>query len=246
MTPSAVRIALVYPELLGTYGDGGNALVCRERLLRRTIPAEVVMVPAGEPIPSGCDVYLLGGGEDDPQTLAAAGLRGPALSTAVEGGAVLLAVCAGFQIIGESFPGQGGADHPGVGLVDIRTRAGSPRAVGDLAVRPAPALGLPLLFGYENHGGRTEIGGHRPLGEVARGTGNGSAKGTGTSTRKVDGLVAELGKGLVVGTYLHGPALAQNPDLADFLLARVTGPLPPLDLPDTAALRTARARQLGL
>jgi lipid II isoglutaminyl synthase (glutamine-hydrolysing) len=245
---SATRIALVYPELLGTYGDGGNATVLERRLRWRGLPAEIVSVPAGEPVPADCDVYLLGGGEDEPQVLACESMRrSGGLRRAVSAGAVLLAVCAGYQVIGESFPGSDGQQHEGLGLIDVETRRsfdppGSPvppRIVGDIVVDPDDDLGLPPLFGYENHGGRTRPlpGGHgRPLGQVLRGAGNGIPEGT-------DGII----DGRVVGTYLHGPLLAQNPALADLLLTWVHGTLPALNgPPETDILRAARARALDV
>lgn len=254
---SSLRIALVYPELLGTYGDGGNAEVLAGRLRWRGLPAEVVRVPAGEPVPQGCDLYLLGGGEDEPQVAATEALRaGSGLARAVEGGAVCLAVCAGLQVVGESFPGADGALHDGLGLVALRTRRAlddaaplPPRAVGDLAVRVDPqavrGATVPVLTGYENHGGRTApLPGApgRPLGTVVVGVGNGTAD-------RAEGWVAPVGRGTVLATYLHGPVLAQNPALADLLLTWARGAdLPPLDRDDAAtdALRAARLRQLHL
>lgn len=252
MTESAVRIALVYPELLGTYGDGGNAEVLAARLRWRGLAGEIVSVPAGDPLPQGCDVYLLGGGEDEPQVLAGEGIAvGGTLLRSVEAGAVVLAVCAGLQIAGESFPGADGAMHDGLGLLPVETRrsltadaALPPRAVGDVLAVPHASLGhLGPLIGYENHGGRTRpaagAAGH-PLGTVVTGTGNGT-------TDRAEGWVATRGAGSVVATYLHGPVLAQNPALADHLLSLVTGrELPPLDRADPAeALRQARLRALG-
>ncbi len=243
---SATRIALIYPELLGTYGDGGNALVLERRLAWRGLPAEIVPVRAGDPVPADCDIYLLGGGEDEPQVLAAEGMRRTGgVTAAVQRGAVVLAVCAGYQVVGESFPGSDGLLHDGLGLLEIETRrsfgpAGEPvppRAVGDIVVEPGPALGLPPLFGYENHGGRTRPvagAGGEALGRVRRGVGDGTAAGT-------DGRVS----GRVVGTYLHGPVLAQNPALADLLLTWVHGGLPALaEPPEIELLRAARARAL--
>ncbi|SBW29001.1 type 1 glutamine amidotransferase [Protofrankia symbiont of Coriaria ruscifolia] len=245
---SATRIALIYPELLGTYGDGGNATVLAQRLRWRGLPVEVVGVPAGEPVPGGCDIYLLGGGEDEPQVLAAEGLRrNSAIAQAVAQGAVVLAVCAGYQVIGTSFPAGEGQVHDGLGLVDVETRRSfdppdhpvPPRAVGDIVVEPAPELALPLLLGYENHGGRTRRlpGGHgRPLGLVRKGIGNGTPEHT-------DGIV----DGRVIGTYLHGPVLAQNPALADLLLSWVHGRLPELAGPtETEVLRQARLHALDV
>ncbi|WP_322755880.1 MULTISPECIES: glutamine amidotransferase [unclassified Frankia] len=248
ITESATRIALIYPELLGTYGDGGNAIVLAQRLRWRGLPAEVIDIPAGEPVPGSCDIYLLGGGEDEPQVLAAEGLRrSTALLRAVNEGAVVLAVCAGYQVIGASFPTGDGQVHDGLGLVDVETRRSfdpadqpaPPRAVGDVVVEPASDLGLPVLLGYENHAGRTRRlpgGQGRPLGVVRKGVGNGTADQT-------DGIVDDH----VLGTYLHGPVLAQNPALADLLLSWVHGPLPELfGPPEAEILRQARLRALDV
>ncbi|HEV2760508.1 MAG TPA: hypothetical protein VGV86_13165 [Acidimicrobiales bacterium] len=227
-----VSIALLYPELLGTYGDGGNAAVLAQRLRWRNIPAEVIDVHAGEPIPSGCQIYVMGGGEDAPQALAAQELRsGSTLVDAVEGGAAVLAVCAGLQVLGQRFAGQDGKAHLGLGLLDCEThRDDGPRRIGEVVVAPDAELGLPDLTGYENHGGVTTLGPTaRPLGQVVVGHGNAGGDGT-------EGIV----NGRVVGTYLHGPVLARNPALADHLLASVLGPLEPIDDPEVDALRKER------
>jgi hypothetical protein len=102
---SAVRIGLVYPELLCTYGDRGNAIVLTNRLKWRGIDADLVECPAGEPLPDSLDVYCIGGGEDAPQALAAEGLRSSAnaLQRARDNGSAVLAVCAGFQLIGTTY-----------------------------------------------------------------------------------------------------------------------------------------------
>jgi CobQ-like glutamine amidotransferase family enzyme len=257
-TGTTLRIASVYPELLGTYGDGGNATILASRATWRGVPAEVVAVPAGEPVPRDCDVYLLGGGEDEPQALAAAGISaGGALAEAVDRGAVLFAVCAGLQIIGTTFPGTDGAIRAGAAMVDVSTMPGASRAVGDLVVVPRSQLGVDLLYGYENHGGRTTLGpGVEPLGTVRRGVGNGAGQSLpgaqSEAAHGLEGLWVRRGAGLVVGTYLHGPALAQNPQLADLLLDQAVDGLSPASVDDpriaaadTAArqLRAARARQ---
>ena len=225
-------IALLYPELLGTYGDGGNATVLAQRLHWRDIPAEVVDVHAGEPIPGSCQIYVMGGGEDAPQALAARELRsGSVLADAVAGGAAVLAVCAGLQVLGNRFAGEDGKAHDGLGLLDCEThRDDGPRRVGEVVVTPDPSLDLPDLTGYENHGGVTTLGpGARPLGRVVVGHGNDGGDGT-------EGIVS----GRVVGTYLHGPVLARNPALADHLLSSVLGPLAPLGDEEVEALRKER------
>ncbi|HLI00477.1 MAG TPA: hypothetical protein VKV06_06795 [Acidimicrobiales bacterium] len=229
-SPSAVRIALVYPDLLGTYGDSGNATILAQRLRWRGRPAEVLTITAGQPVPDSCDLYVVGGGEDLPQALAARELGRPGpLHRAVAGGAAVLAVCAGLQIIGSSFVGPDGTEADGLGLVDCRSiRGKEARAVGELVVEPDPESGLPTLTGYENHGGHTLVGPDaRPAGRVRHGIGNGDGS---------DGIWA----GKVWGTYLHGPALARNPALADLLLGWVMGPLPPLDDEVSEALRRER------
>jgi CobQ-like glutamine amidotransferase family enzyme len=180
----------------------------------------------------------MGGGEDAPQTLAALELRAgtgagptPALVEAVAGGAAVLAVCAGLQVLGNHFAGEDGKAHEGLGLLDCEThRDAGARRVGEVLVTPDPGLGLPDLTGYENHGGVTVLGPTaRPLGKVVVGRGNDGGDGT-------EGIV----NGRVIGTYLHGPVLARNPALADHLLASVLGPLEPIDDTDVEALRSER------
>jgi CobQ-like glutamine amidotransferase family enzyme len=231
---SAVRVGLVFPELLGTYGDRGNAIVLVERCRRRGVDAELVEVSAGRPIPASLDVYLFGGGEDDPQVMAAAGMREsrPAIERARDGGSVVFAVCAGFQLLGHTYEARDGERLEGLGLVDLATAAGPDRLIGEVVVEPDPTLGLPTLTGFENHGGRTTLGpGARPLGHVLVGGGNGVGG--------VDGVLAER----LAGTYLHGPVLPRNPALADHLLGWVLGgtaALVPLDDALPEALRAER------
>jgi hypothetical protein len=224
-----VHIALLFPTVLGTYGDGGNATVLAQRLRWRDIAAEVVEVDISAPVPEQADLYVLGGGEDSAQTLAVSRLADGALARAVAANKVLFAVCAGFQILGETFLDGTGGIYPGLGLIDCRTdRLDGERAVGELLGQCAmPGVGA--VTGYENHGGRTVLGSAaQPFAAVTNGVGNGSAG--------VDGAL----QGSVVATYLHGPALARNPALADALLTRVVGELPSID--DTAehALREER------
>jgi CobQ-like glutamine amidotransferase family enzyme len=247
--PSAVRVALVFPDLLGTYGDSGNAVILAQRLRWRDQPAEMVEINAGGTVPDSCDLYVIGGGEDLPQSLAARDLNEQrSLHRAVDRGATVLAVCAGLQILGTTFVGPDGVEQPGLGLIDcITVRGRGPRAVGELVVEPDPYLGLPTMTGYENHGGVTILGpGTRPLGRVASGVGNGRhaappahpSPGNGPPEDLADGAV----NGRVWATYMHGPVLARNPAFADRLLGLVTGPLPPLDDSESDALRAERLR----
>jgi CobQ-like glutamine amidotransferase family enzyme len=225
---SVVRVGLVYPELLGTYGDRGNGVVLVQRLRWRGQDAELVEVTAGEPIPDSLDVYLFGGGEDDPQVMASAGMRASraAIDRARAGGAAILAVCAGFQLIGHSYEAADGTMIDGLGLVDAVTRAGPNRLIGELVVEPDPPL--PVLTGFENHGGRTTLGpAERPLGRVLARNGSGG---------DTEGLLGER----LIGTYMHGPVLPRNPALADHILSWVVGDLEPLDSTSEEQLRAAR------
>jgi hypothetical protein len=235
---SAVRIGLIYPELLGTYGDRGNAIVLMQRTRWRGIPAELVEVDAGEPIPDSLDVYIFGGGEDDPMEMAGAGMRESktSIERAHANGAVVLAVCGGYQLIGNRYIAADGEILEGIGLVDIETRAGSPRLIGELVAAPSDdanwgEFGPPrALTGFENHGGHTTLGaGVAPLGRVLAGGGNGDDTLT-------EGVLAER----IIGTYLHGPVLARNAELADRIIAWVAGSIPPLEATLEQSLRADR------
>jgi CobQ-like glutamine amidotransferase family enzyme len=234
MGDSTLTIALLYPELLGTYGDGGNAVVLSERLRWRGIGADVVTLRAGDTVPTSCDIYLMGGGEDGPQALAARELsESGALHTAVDSGAVVFGTCAGIQVLGHEFANPDGSPHPGLGLLDVRTVRGTgKRAVGELLSEPMVDR-LPTLTGYENHGAVTHLGpGVKPLGRVVSGLGNGGGDST-------EGAVS----GHILATYMHGPALARNPALADLLLTWATGSeLEPLDDSEVDDLRAERLR----
>jgi len=214
---SSMRLVWVYPDLLSTYGDRGNLLVLERRARLRDIGVESVFVNSDQPVPRDGDIYLLGGGEDLPQVLAAKRLRADGgLAGAAERGAVVFAVCAGYQLLGHEFGGADGEPTAGLGILDIRSGRGERRAVGEIVADVDPVLGVPALTGFENHQGVTRLGsGTIPLAQVSLGTGNGDG---------TEGVHA----GRVIGTYLHGPALVRNPGLADLLLGWVAGPLRPL------------------
>ncbi len=232
--PGRLRLVWVYPDLLSTYGDRGNLLVLKRRARLRGIEVESVEVNADEPIPRQGDIYLLGGGEDLPQILAARRLRDDGGLTVVAGrGAVIFAVCAGYQLIGSEFGGVEGQPVAGLGIIDISSGRGDRRGVGEVVADVDPELGVPRLTGFENHQGVTRRGpGVRPLATVTVGVGNGDG---------TEGAHA----GRVLGTYLHGPALARNPGLADLLLTWAAGPLPPLDRADEEWARQLRAERLA-
>jgi lipid II isoglutaminyl synthase (glutamine-hydrolysing) len=216
-TASSLRLVWVYPDLLSTYGDRGNLLVLQRRAQLRGIEVEQVLVNADQAVPRQGDIYLLGGGEDLPQILAARRLRADrGLSTAAEHGAVIFAVCAGYQLLGTEFGGAEGEPVAGLEILDIRSGRGERRGVGEILGEVNPALRLPRLTGFENHRGVTTRGpGVEPLARVLTGVGNGDG---------TEGAWA----GRVLGTYLHGPVLVRNPALADLLLTWAAGRLPAL------------------
>jgi lipid II isoglutaminyl synthase (glutamine-hydrolysing) len=260
----ALTIVVVHPDLLGTYGDGGNGLVLVRRAEWRGIDVELVDAPSDRPLPAG-DVYCLGGGEDSPQLRAAELLRAEgALARAVDAGAAVLAVCAGYQIAGRTFPGADGRALPGIGLLDVSTVKGPGcRAVGEVLAEPiadGPAgdgpggdgmAGGPAASGPAG-GSPAGSGAARPLPTLTGFENHGGVTTVGPGARPLARVVAGVGNGSgdgtegawagrVVGTYLHGPVLARNPALADVLLGWATGQaLEPLPDDEQNALRRER------
>jgi CobQ-like glutamine amidotransferase family enzyme len=231
MAESTVRIGLVLPDVMGTYGDGGNAVVLRQRLRLRGIDAEVVDITLSDPVPAELDLYTLGGAEDFAQRLATKHLlRYPGLQRAAERGAPVLAICAAIQVLGHWYETSSGERVDGVGLLDVTTSPQPKRTIGEVISEPLPPGLTQRLTGFENHRGGTVLGSAAsPLARVISGAGNRDGDG-------FDGAV----QGSVIATYLHGPCLARNPELADHMLSRVVGDLAPLDLPEVEQLRRER------
>ena len=219
------------PDVMGTYGDGGNAVVLRQRLRLRDIAAEIVEITLDDPVPESLDLYTLGGAEDYAQRLATRHLlRYPGLQRAAERGAPVLAICAAVQVLGHWYETSSGERVDGVGMLDATTSPQTGRTIGELVSKPLLTGLTQQLTGFENHRGGTVLGpAASPLGAVVKGAGN----------RVGDGVDGAL-QGSVVATYLHGPCLARNPELADLLLSKVVGELAPLELPEVDLLRRER------
>lgn len=221
----ALNIVHLYPELLNLYGDGGNIITLARRLEWRGIRAHIAEVAISDtPTFADADIVFIGGGSDREQAIVCERLlsRKAELASFVADGGVLLAVCGGYQLLGHSYA-MGDDVLEGLGLVDMETRRGAPRLIGNIVV-DSPVSPQPVV-GYENHGGRTTLGPNvRPLGRVLFGHGN-------------DGETGEEGCLFknVLGTYIHGPLLPKNPGVADWLLSRALerrfgdGSLKPLD-----------------
>ena len=240
-----LRIVHLYPELLNLYGDGGNVIVLEQRARWRGLNVEVVRLGYGQSFDlSDADIVFLGGGPDREQHMASRGLLEQAdnLRAYVEDGGVLLAICGGYQILGRTWL-LGDEAVPGLGIVDVETRraeGGSHNRLVDNIVLESPLAAMPVV-GYENHAGRTFLGpGCKPFGRVIGHHGHGN-----NDTDKADGVLYRN----VVGTYLHGPLLAKNPEVADWLIqraldrraARLGAVAPTLSPLDDTAERVANA-----
>lgn len=209
---SSLKIAHLYPELLNLYGDRGNILVLEKRCRWAGIPVTIEEVPLGAEghLPEA-DLIFIGGGQDREQEVLAEDLRrrkAKGLREAIEGGAVVLAVCGGYQLLGTYYRTGQGKEIPGLALFDFHTVAYPSRFIGNIVIR-VPVLQNRTVVGFENHGGRTYLGrGVQPFGHVVKGHGN-------NGEDQTEGILV----GRVLGTYVHGALLPKNPHLADWLIA---------------------------
>jgi lipid II isoglutaminyl synthase (glutamine-hydrolysing) len=220
----ALRVCALYPELMNIYADRGNIAILRARCEWRGLGFEVAASSIGDSLsPDAHDLFYIGGGQDRDQAAVAKDMsqtKRDALHAAADRGAVVLAVCGGYQLLGHSYQ-MGDEQLPGIGLVDLRTvREDGPRLIGNCAIEADLGKGPRTIAGFENHGGRTHLGpGEQPLGRVLAGHGNNGR----------DGFEG-VHKGNVIGTYLHGPLLPKNVWLADRLIELALGiELRPLD-----------------
>ena len=271
MTVRAITVGHLYPEIMSGCGDRGNVAAIAARCGWRGIATDVRDLRLGDPVgPGEVDLFVIGNGGEFHQRLIAADLadvKGPGICEAVDEGAALLAVGAGYELLGRFYQPSRGVELPGARLFDTWTiqrgadlttasctlaeaRAG--RAIGDLLVRwdcagpggrppGTPGGGDDLLVGFENHSARTYLGPTAsPLGQVVAGHGNNGDGGEGVRL------------GNAIGTYLRGPCLPRNPALTDFLIRAALqrrygeaelGPLP--DQLEHAARDAAMARHQG-
>lgn len=238
-----LRVCALYPDLMNIYADRGNLFVLQRRCEWRGIGFQLMGSGLGEALDGEAhDIYYIGGGQDRDQLLCAADLgerKRAALHKAASRGAIVLGVCGGYQLLGESYT-LGEEQLEGVGLLDVRTvREPGERLIGNVAIEvgledsptssclgsttgPQVHLGSDVgrggargqvLAGFENHGGRTYLGPDAtPLGRVLKGKGN-------------DGRSGYEGArvGTTIGTYLHGPLLPKNTWFADWLIASALG-----------------------
>jgi CobQ-like glutamine amidotransferase family enzyme len=236
-----LRVCALYPELMNIYADRGNLAVLRARCEWRVLGFELAGSTLGERLdPDAHDLFYMGGGQDRDQIAVAHDMiatKREALHAAAGDGAVVLAVCGGYQLLGSAYE-LGDEELPGVGLVDLRTvREPGPRLIGNCAIEADLGTGPRVIAGFENHGGRTYLGeGERPLGRVLKGHGNNGRDGS-----------EGVHRGSVIGTYLHGPLLPKNVWLADRLIELALGvELEPLDDELERAAHASARRAAGL
>lgn len=204
-----LTIGHLYPDLLNLYGDRGNIQCLMKRCLWRGIEAETISFELDDKIEfSNLDIVLLGGGSDREQMLVCEKLKEiqKDFKAYVEEGGVVIAICGGYQLLGNYYKTEEGIIE-GLSLVDMYTEQGENRLIDNIVLQ-SELFDMPIV-GFENHGGRTFIGENKPLGKVLYGSGNDGRSG-------YEGVVYKN----VIGTYLHGPLLPKNPQLADELILR--------------------------
>jgi CobQ-like glutamine amidotransferase family enzyme len=242
MSAPELRLLALYPEQMNIYADRGNILFLQRRSEWRGIPFRYAAAGPGDSFdPALHDLIYIGGGQDRDQVLVAEDMlrtkRG-SIAEAVEDGAALLAVCGGYQLLGHRYD-LGTHAIPGLGIADLETRrVQGPRLIGNVDIEVKLDGGPRILAGFENHGGRTDLGASaEPLGRVLHGHGNNGHDG-------MEG-VKRLN---LIGTYLHGPLLPKNAWLADRLIAlaieRRTGSFPELEPLDDQLEGAAHAAAL--
>ncbi len=207
-----LKICHLYPDVLNLYGDRGNIICLRRRLAWRGIDCSVTELPIGEQADfTQFDLFFIGGGQDFEQEVLLADLaRGKAaeLKAAIADGKTVLAICGGYQMLGNSYKTWDGHQCDFIGAVDLYTVGARERMIGNYLFQCAPESGGATVVGFENHSGKTYLGsGVTPLGKIIKGYGNNGEDGS-------EGVRYNN----VFGTYSHGPVLPKNPQLCDAIL----------------------------
>lgn len=209
MSDKKIKIMHLYPDLLNLYGDRGNIECLKRRLQWRGIEAETVSFTCDDTNfdLSDVDILFLGGGSDREQKIVCSRLleQKEMIKEYAENGGSIVAVCGGYQLLGKYYKLEDETIE-GLGILDIYTEQGNGRLIGNIVLE-ADFIKAKIV-GFENHGGRTYIGGHKPLGKVLYGNGN-------DESSAAEGVIYKN----IVATYLHGPLLPKNPQLCDYILA---------------------------
>ena len=209
MSKGTINILQLYPREMNIYGDWGNVLVLKQRLAWHGYDAAVTEHNAGDAFPEDVDLIIGGGGQDSGQLVIQEDLQAiaPRLRGLAEDGQPMLVICGLYQLFGRFFRTVDGTVIPGIGVLDLETRGGQERLIGNVV---AESEEFGEIHGYENHSGQTFLGpGVTPLATVTKGEGN-NAKDKHEGARHLN----------VVGSYLHGSLLPKNPAIADFLIQK--------------------------
>lgn len=202
-----LKILHLYPREMNLYGDHGNVLTLVRRCQWRGISASVVEHEPSGKLPDSIDIIFGGGGQDSGQELVQADFvqSGEQIRGIIESGTPGLFICGMYQLLGEYFRTFDGELLRGINAIDMQTVGGKERMVGNIRIKSRK---FGDIVGYENHSGRTELSRYvTPLGTVKLGAGN-----NGRDER--EGILYKN----CIGTYLHGPILPKNPQVADFLI----------------------------
>ena len=206
-----LKICHLYPDVLNLYGDGGNVICMRQRLQWRGIDAVVDRCCIGDSLRAAdYDIFFIGGGQDFEQEVLLQDLGGgkaEEIKAAVRDGKTFLAICGGYQMLGNYYRTWDGVQCDFIGAIDVETIGQKERMIGNY-VFTCDELDGQTVVGFENHSGRTYLGsGVRPIGRVLAGNGNNGEDHM--EGARVNNLFA---------TYSHGCPLPKNPALADYIL----------------------------
>lgn len=237
-----LNICHLYPDILNLYGDRGNIITMKRRLEGRGIKVNIDECSIGQPLNADkYDIFFIGGGQDFEQEVLLRDLssgKAQDIRTAVEEEKTFLAICGGYQMLGEYYKTWDGVQLDFIGAIGVHTIGAKERMIGNYMFRTTPESGDTVVVGFENHSGKTYLSEQvAPLGMMLSGNGNnGEDKTEGARYKNV------------FGTYSHGSLLPKNPVLCDFILQtalnhRYDGaePLAPLD--DTLELNAHRYMQ---
>ena len=237
-----LNICHLYPDILNLYGDRGNIITMKRRLEGRGIKVNIDECSIGQPLNADkYDIFFIGGGQDFEQEVLLRDLssgKAQDIRTAVEEEKTFLAICGGYQMLGEYYKTWDGVQLDFIGAIGVHTIGAKERMIGNYMFRTTPESGDTVVVGFENHSGKTYLSEQvAPLGMMLSGNGNnGEDKTEGARYKNV------------FGTYSHGSLLPKNPILCDFILQtalnhRYDGaePLAPRD--DTLELNAHRYMQ---
>jgi len=204
-----LNICHLYPDLLNVYGDVGNILILKHRAEERGIKVNIINSSLNDKFDSeNTDILFFGGGQDFEQSIVSDDLKNikkTDLQKYIENEKVVIAICGGYQLLGNYYMAPNGEKIEGLGILDIYTEAGEKRFIGNTVIYNEEFN--ETYVGFENHSGRTYINNLKPLGKCLHGYGNNGE----------DGYEGCIYKNTYC-TYFHGSLLAKNPELADKFL----------------------------